>query len=94
MMKRLYVVYDDCAQTVISGVIVGIADARAIRSFHDALKTKDGLLAQHPTDFRLLFVGELDLEGGNIIPSLGGSLTCATGAQWVETQEKGMIINA
>lgn len=92
MIKRLYVVYDDVAHTTISGVIPEVADAPAIRAFHDALKQTDGLLGQHPADFRLIHIGDLILDEAIIVEPTHGTVTVATGAQWLEAQEKGMTL--
>lgn len=86
MFKRLYTVYDDVSQTTIGGIVMEMNDAPAIRAFHDALKMKDSLLAQHPADYRLLLIGELDFVAGTLVPTMGGSITVATGSAWLESQ--------
>ena len=78
MLKSLYIVHDTVAQTCIGGIIQEQHDNSAARAFYDALKSKDSILSQHPDDFRLLRIGEID-DDGNVIPTMGGPIIVATG---------------
>jgi len=84
MWKSLYMVYDITAQTVIGGIILEISDPPAIRAFHDALRMKDSLLAQHPEDYRLLKLAVLDTDGALVAGTQPQIV--ATGAAWKESQ--------
>lgn len=85
MYKHLYMVYDTVSQSLIGGIIIETCDGPAIRAFHDALRAKDSLLAQHPEDYNLLNLGTLDPAGyirlGETHPAI-----VATGAAWKESQ--------
>jgi len=87
MNKRLYMVYDIIAGTVLPSVIVENADAPAMRAFNDALNNPQSLLGQHPADFKLLFIGETN-ETGLIVPQLDCPATIATGAAWLTQKEQ------
>lgn len=85
MNKRLYMVFDQVSLTTVGGIILENHDAPAIRAFHDALKMKDSLLAQHPADYSLLQLGEIDSEG-RITTAYGGNpIVVATGAAWLDS---------
>nr|QJB18817.1 MAG: nonstructural protein [Microvirus sp.] len=83
MRKNLYMVYDLVAETLIGSVILELTDAPAIRAFHDALRTKESLLAQHPADYQLVSLGELNMETGVMVAS-DGYIVVATGQSWLE----------
>lgn len=85
MRKKIYCVRDNVANEVVGGLIMDASDAPAIRAFYDALWTNGSLLAQHPADFDLLIIGEIDTATGlidSIIPT-----TIATGNGWQEMQK-------
>ncbi|WNK13261.1 MAG: nonstructural protein [Microvirus sp.] len=81
MNKRLYMVYDLIASTVLPTVILESADAPAMRSFNDALANSQSLLGQHPADFNLLCIGEVTDQG--ILLPTGDLPVIATGAAWL-----------
>lgn len=85
MFKQLYAVYDTVSESIIGGIIIETSDAPAIRAFHDALRMKDSLLAQHPEDYNLVNLAALDPAGyirvGETQPQI-----VATGAAWKESQ--------
>lgn len=85
MTRRLYTVYDVVAASSLGTVIAESADAPAIRAFNDALANSNSLLGQHPADFNLLYLGELD-ESGEITPVKPE--TIATGKGWLQMKEK------
>lgn len=80
--KRLYQVYDIVAGTVIGGIVQETNDAPAIRSFTDALRNKDSILAQHPEDYQLLLLGEQFSSG--LINPLPNPEVILTGKTWKE----------
>lgn len=85
MRKGIYAVRDLVSETIVSGLILEGTDAPAIRSFHDALSNPNGGLSQHPKDFVLLDLGELNMETGVIVGCT--PITIATGASWLESQK-------
>jgi hypothetical protein len=87
MLRQIYAVYDNVSNTIASGLIVEKGDAPAIRAFHDALRNPQTQLGQHPADFSLLLLGNLDEDDGDIIPQANGSITVATGNAWLEMQK-------
>lgn len=87
MTKNLYAVRDIVAQTLIGGIIMEPADPPAIRAFYDALRTKGSLLAEHPGDFNLLHLGNIDLDTGTIFYT--NVTVVATGTGWLEGQQGG-----
>ncbi|WNK13787.1 MAG: nonstructural protein [Microvirus sp.] len=84
MNKRLYMVYDLVANTVLGGIMLENADAPAMRAFNDALGNKESLLGQHPKDFNLLYLGEIAEDG--TIHDCGPDII-ATGASWSTLRE-------
>lgn len=86
MQKRLYTVYDMVAGTIVGDILQALNDAPAIRAFHDALKTPNSLIGQHPADFQLLNVGIIDDDGAIYIQD-NGKTVVATGAAWLESQK-------
>jgi len=84
MNKRLYMVYDLVASTVLGGIMLETADAPAMRAFNDALGNKESLLGQHPRDFNLLYLGDID-DAGQLHPIAPEII--ATGASWQTMRE-------
>lgn len=87
MFKQLYAVYDTVSQQLIGGIIIEVADAPAIRAFHDALRMKDSLLAQHPEDYTLVNLAALDPAGYIVIGETQPQIV-ATGKAWRESQNE------
>lgn len=83
--KGIYAVRDLVAGTIVSALIVEITDAPAIRAFHDALANTGSALNQHPADYVLLDLGEVEMDTGTIIGIT--PITIATGASWLESQK-------
>lgn len=83
MTKSIYCVYDLKAESIVGGLILENHDAPAIRAFHDALDPKHNtVLSQHPSDFILICLGNINLERG-VIQDAGGEYTViAQGSQW------------
>lgn len=66
MLKKLYSVYD--VKTGIYGtVMVLLTDGEALRVMSDTVNGKGNLIAEHPNDFRLDCLGEINLVTGEII---------------------------
>lgn len=84
MQKRLYIVYDTVAASIVGEILQALSDAPAIRAFHDALKTPNSLISQHPADFQLLYIGAIEDNGDLLIDNRA---VVATGAAWLESQK-------
>lgn len=83
MVKKLFAVYDKVAESVTGGIVQEASAAPAVRAFYDALATKGTGLHEHPDDYVLYELGELDVSSGLILPVLGDSpIVVATGTQW------------
>lgn len=65
MIKRLYTVYDNVAESATGPLLVFPNDAAARRAFQDAL-TGETSLAAHPQDYDLCCVGEFDSVSGQV----------------------------
>lgn len=83
--KGLYAVRDVVSQSVVSGIIMEMTDAPAIRAFHDALATPESPMGKHPADYVLVDLGEINMDTGLIIGV--SPITIATGASWLESQK-------
>lgn len=69
MKEKLFAVYDQKAKVylpVFQARTVGAAE----RSFQDAVNAKDHHFSQHPEDFVLVELGDIDLETGVIEPDV------------------------
>lgn len=65
MVKKLYSVYD--VKTGVYGTImVLLTDGEALRVMSDTVNSKDNMIANHASDFRLDCVGEFNLATGEI----------------------------
>lgn len=84
--KGIYAVRDLVADYILSGLIMEYTDAPAIRAFHDALANPQSMLAQHPKDYVLLDLGEINLDTGVIIGAT--PIIIATGSSWLEQKER------
>lgn len=85
MRKRLYTVFDILANTTVGGIVQEMHDAPAIRAFSDALGNKESILAAHPADYELRYLGEIETDGGMIYPTLPE--TIITGKLWKEMND-------
>lgn len=64
--KNIYAVYDRINKTF-GTIIVNDQDGTMVREFEDATKSeKSGLMYQHPEDFELWGLGEINMENGEI----------------------------
>ena len=70
-MRRLYAIRDRLAEEVISMQMYALmafrTDEQAARYFADAVNDTTSMLAKHPADYELIFVGKLQ-DNGTIIP--------------------------
>lgn len=85
MNRSIYAIRDTVAQDIIGGLLVFPHDAPAIRFFSDACAEKGSILNQHPQDFELLDLGQLETSGE--ISNLHCPRLVITGAQWKAQQE-------
>lgn len=65
MNTKLFSIYDMKAQCF-NPVFCSLTKPMAARQFEDQYHQKDSLLARHPEDYFLAYLGELDLETGLI----------------------------
>ena len=83
MIKRLYTVFDIVANTTVGGIVQEMHDAPAIRAFSDALGAKESILAAHPADYELRYIGLIETDTGTITPESKPE-TIITGKLWKE----------
>lgn len=86
-MKKIFAVYDRVAQDQVGPLMVFNREQAAIRIFTDGLADKSTTLGQHPDDYVLLALGELNEETAAIIGYLEPG-EVVTGRQWLALQEK------
>lgn len=82
MATGIYCVHDKVADAIMGGLHLHQADAPAVRMFTDALLDPKTILAAHPADFVLRFVGSIE-DDGAIIPEMRDVLD---GGQWLRMQ--------
>ncbi|WNK12584.1 MAG: nonstructural protein [Microvirus sp.] len=85
MIKNLYAVRDTVANNIVGGIIMEALDAPAIRAFYDALRAPGNLLSEHPADFVLVQLGNIDTATGDLREQ--PVITIATGNGWLEMQK-------
>ena len=69
MMRRLYAIRDDKEMLYNAPVVIS-NDAVAARTFGDMVSEgKNPIIAAHPGDFALYFLGEFDAETGVLVPA-------------------------
>lgn len=86
-MIQLYQLYDLVAQQVMGPLIPCPHQAPAVRHFVDLLKDPKTILAAHPADYALLYIGMQDETTGILVP-LSKPVACLTGAAWLASQTK------
>lgn len=86
-MIQLYQLYDLVAQQVIGPLIPCPHQAPAVRHFVDLLRDSKTVLAAHPADYALLYVGMQDETTGILVP-LSRPQPTLTGAAWLASQNK------
>lgn len=67
MIKRVYAVYDSMAMEMFGPLLLMPNDSAARRFFQDAVTGEGSQLAQHPEDYALCCLGELDTETGVMV---------------------------
>lgn len=68
MIRKLYSLRD-CKMNECNPPVCYPNDAVATRAFGDlVIKDKGSMIGMHPEDFALVYLGEIDLETGGIIP--------------------------
>lgn len=86
MTKRLYVLRDTLAETILGGLHLFAHDASAVRFFGDLMSDPNTMLHRHPQDHDLMVIGEL-IDGlvPEIIPFTHPQVVI-TGAAWKAAQ--------
>lgn len=70
MIKKMYSVYDVKAG-VYGSVMCLLSDGEAVRVMIDTVNSsQQNTISQHPNDFRLDYLGDINLETGRIIPEV------------------------
>lgn len=82
-MKKLYAVYDLVAAEIVGPIFTHSADQAAIRDFSDVAKDARTTIGQHPADYQLVSLGQL--EGLNIKPQ---HELIISGSQWLALKER------
>lgn len=66
-MKRLYAIYDRLAQEIVGRSMYAImcmrTDQEATRYFADAIYDETSILAKHPADYELIYLGTMNDRG-------------------------------
>lgn len=68
MIQNLYVVRDVVSEQVPFGVLVYVNHGSAIRFFQDLVREPSGPVGQHPRDYELWYVGQMDTGTAEIEP--------------------------
>lgn len=86
MILKLYRVYDKIAETGLGPVLIEGHDKAAIRTFTDVCKDKSTQLGQHPHDYELQKIGEIETTTNDIVDNKRH--TIITGEQWASLEDK------
>ena len=89
---KLYTLLDTEAQLV-SNIMLHRREAPAIRDFHNVLGMKDTQPGRYPEQFKLVCIGEMDDETGQL-SAYTPPEDVTTGAEWLATQERNTLISA
>ena len=73
-MLNCYAIYDKKALSFATPFFA-VNDEVAMRSFEDLVRDRRSLVAQHPEDFALHFVGRFETETGKLLPRSEGEGT-------------------
>lgn len=68
MSQRIYAV-KDLAINAFGNPIFVRAQGQAIRSFMDECKNTESMMAKHPADYEMYYIGEYDEETATITPA-------------------------
>lgn len=69
MKNRMYSVYDRKTLVYLPPYFA-LTDGAAIRTLSDAVADRNNMLAKHPNDYVLYFVGEFDDTNGQVLPAV------------------------
>lgn len=96
MKRGLYAIYDQVAGAILGDMAHFFArDEPAVRFFGDVVSTPNTPLAQHPNDYALICIADVDIESGDVCPAEGpdrnklyapAHRVVITGAQWQAAQ--------
>lgn len=64
---RMYVIFDTVAETLVGSIMLAPNDLAASRAFAGACLNTQGPIAENPSDYRLLRVGEVS-DFGDVSP--------------------------
>lgn len=67
-LAALFVVMDSVAQSTTGPIMSFPSDAVAVRTFSDAIRGSNSVLAAHPDDYSLYAVGFLNTDSGILVP--------------------------
>lgn len=85
---KLFQIFDTTGNTVIGPIITSHHEAAAVRQFTDLLKDQTTLLAKHPEDYELRWLGYQDEDTGTIDPTPANTSIVLTGSAWAAMQER------
>lgn len=89
MLRRLYCIYDLKAESVVNGLIQAMGtDAEAERMFRTIVAASDTLVHQHPDDFGLCFLGEVDYNNLLVVPAKSPHIPILLGRDVVREIER------
>lgn len=86
MKIGIYAIFDVVAQMIIGGLQLHRHHAAAIRMFGDVASAKDTAIAQHPKDFNLIFLGQLNDD--NTIMAIVPPEVVISGSAWLAAQSQ------
>lgn len=83
-MNHIYALLDTVARDILGGLHIFRHDAAAVRWFCDLAANEKTAIAAHPTDYELVYIGEVRLDDETGIPALipAEPRTVLTGSQW------------
>lgn len=87
-MRKLFAVRDSKSEAYMSPFCCG-THGEAERSFSDAcgnVEDRGNMIAMHPEDYTLFFVGEWDHERGIVVPNKEGPVVVGNGLQFVRKE--------
>lgn len=86
MTRNIYALRDTVADEFTPGLLTFTNDAAAARMFTDALQDKQSALGNHPGDYQLLEIGQLETTTGVLTPQ--APRLVLTGEQWLLAQQQ------
>lgn len=89
-MKKLFAIFDRIAQEIVGRQMYAVMTFRtneeAARYFADAINDETSVLHQHPSDYSLIFIGEIS-PSGNITAKHNAEIV-VTGDALIALQDK------